>query len=148
MENLDVAVRFGKATLMPRANRARRAHLDRGPVKVTVDVHSLPGRAAGARRTHGEWHFLAMARTLLCLRKIAAWPLGANASHSMKTIVISLSLLILLLACGKLPEDPKHPKRPVLPGMSSALPASPFHEGDHGVGNRSNVAQRHSFRSM
>jgi hypothetical protein len=67
----------------------------------------------------------------------------------MKTIVISLSLLILLLACGKLPEDPKHPKRPVLPGMASAFPASsPFHEDDHGVGSRSNAAQRHPFRSM
>ena len=66
----------------------------------------------------------------------------------MKTIVISLSLLILLLACGKLPEDPKHPKRPVLPGMASAFQASPFHEDDHGAGNRFPAAQRHSFRSM
>jgi hypothetical protein len=40
----------------------------------------------------------------------------------MKTIVISLSLLLLLLACGKLPEDPHLPRKPVLPGMASALP--------------------------
>jgi hypothetical protein len=66
----------------------------------------------------------------------------------MKTIVISLSLLILLLACGKLPEDPKHPKRPVLPGMASTFPASPFHEDGHGSATRSAAAQRHSFRSM
>jgi hypothetical protein len=43
----------------------------------------------------------------------------------MKTIVISLSLLLLLLACGKLPEDPHSPRKPVLPGTASTLPA-PF----------------------
>ena len=47
----------------------------------------------------------------------------------MKTIVISLSLLLLLLACGKLPEDPHVPRKPVLPGMASALPA-PFDQDD------------------
>ena len=43
----------------------------------------------------------------------------------MKTIVISLSLLLLLLACGKLPEDPHLPKKPVIPGMASAFPGGP-----------------------
>lgn len=37
----------------------------------------------------------------------------------MKTIVISLSLLLLLLACGKLPEDPHLPRKPVTPGMAA-----------------------------
>ena len=41
----------------------------------------------------------------------------------MKTIVISLSLLLMLLACGKLPEDPHSPRKPVLPGMVSTFPA-------------------------
>jgi hypothetical protein len=47
----------------------------------------------------------------------------------MKTIVISLSLLLLLLACGKLPEDPH--RKPALPGTASALPF------DHGDGRGS-----------
>ena len=49
----------------------------------------------------------------------------------MKTIVISLSLLLLLLACGKLPEDPHMPRKPVLPGTASAFPA-PFDPGGGG----------------
>ncbi len=67
----------------------------------------------------------------------------------MKTIVISLSLLLLLLACGKLPEDPNVPRTPVLPGMTS--PAAPLHEGDGAglFGSRSAGAQRNSaVRSM
>lgn len=62
----------------------------------------------------------------------------------MKTIVISLSLLLLLLACGKLPEDPNLPRKPVLPGMAS--PAAPLHEGDGAglFGSRSAGAQRNS----
>ena len=43
----------------------------------------------------------------------------------MKTIVISLSLLLLLLACGKLPEDPHVPRKPVVPGMTSGVAADP-----------------------
>jgi hypothetical protein len=64
----------------------------------------------------------------------------------MKTIVISLSLLLLLLACGKLPEDPKMPRKPVLPGTASSL----LPETDGGVfGNRSAVLQRKpAVRSM
>jgi hypothetical protein len=42
----------------------------------------------------------------------------------MKTVVISLSLLLLLLACGKLPEDPRLPRKPVLPGTTSGLPVA------------------------
>jgi hypothetical protein len=67
----------------------------------------------------------------------------------MKTIVISLSLLLLLLACGKLPEDPNVPRKPVLPGMAS--PAPLLHEGDSAglFGSRSAGAQRNSaVRSM
>jgi hypothetical protein len=69
----------------------------------------------------------------------------------MKIIVISLSLLLLLLACGKLPEDPNLPRKPVLPGMGSALPTSPLHEGDGAglFGSRSARAHRSSpVRSM
>jgi hypothetical protein len=44
----------------------------------------------------------------------------------MRTAVISLSLLILLLACGRIPEDPGGPRKPVMPGVGKAmvLPAS------------------------
>lgn len=51
----------------------------------------------------------------------------------MKTIVISLSLLLLLLACGKLPEDPHLPRKPVTPGMASAFPGG---LSDERVGGR------------
>jgi hypothetical protein len=65
----------------------------------------------------------------------------------MKTIVISLSLLLLLLACGKLPEDPA--RKPMLPGVS-ATPASSSQRGDaEGLfGNRSAGVQRQSLRSL
>ena len=67
----------------------------------------------------------------------------------MKTIVISLSLLLLLLACGKLPEDPKMPRKPVLPGTASSLSASQDIDGGGLFGNRSTVLQRKSaIRSM
>ena len=70
---------------------------------------------------------------------------AAATGFIMKTIVISLSLLLLLLACGKLPEDPHLPRKPVLPGTASALPA-PFDAGD---GQRQASPQRHSVvRSM
>ena len=66
----------------------------------------------------------------------------------MKTIVISLSLLLLLLACGKLPEDPNLPRKPVLPGMAS--PAALLHGDGAGLfGGRSAGAHRSSaVRSM
>jgi len=65
----------------------------------------------------------------------------------MKTIVISLSLLLLLLACGKLPEDPKMPRKPVLPGTASSL--SPETDGWGLFGNRSAILQRkYTVRSM
>ena len=65
----------------------------------------------------------------------------------MKTIVISLSLLLLLLACGKLPEDPSVPRKPVLPGMAS--PAPLLGDGAGLFGGRSAGAQRNSaVRSM
>jgi hypothetical protein len=82
---------------------------------------------------------------------IAAPPRQLNTPATMKTIVISLSLLLLLLACGKLPEDPKLPRKPVLPGTMAVLPASPFHEGDGAglFGSRSAGAHRKSaVRSM
>lgn len=48
----------------------------------------------------------------------------------MKTLLISLSLLTLLLACGKVPEDPGRPKRPLLPGTAAGYgsPAPPATE--------------------
>jgi hypothetical protein len=69
----------------------------------------------------------------------------------MKTIVIALSFLLLLLACGKLPEDPRLPKKPVLPGMASALPAasSDRSEGPGLFGQDPPSPPRHSVvRSM
>jgi hypothetical protein len=67
----------------------------------------------------------------------------------MKTIVISLSLLLLLLACGKLPEDPKMPRKPVLPGTASSLSLFPETDGGGLFGNPSAVLQRKSaVRSM
>jgi hypothetical protein len=54
-------------------------------------------------------------------------------SSFMKTVVISLSLLLLLLACGKLPEDPRLPRKPVLPGTASGLPASSDPSGARGL---------------
>jgi hypothetical protein len=88
-----------------------------------------------------------MARTLLPARDTRG-PAALKCS-AMKTIVISLSLLLLLLACGKLPEDPNVPRKPVLPGMAS--PAAPLHKGDGAelFGSRAAGAQRHSVvRSM
>ena len=69
----------------------------------------------------------------------------------MKTIVISLSLLLLLLACGKLPEDPRMPRKPVLPGTASSASAQPSHEADGAglFGGRAAGGQRNSaVRSM
>jgi hypothetical protein len=82
-----------------------------------------------------------MARTLLPTRDTRG-P-AALKCYAMKTIVISLSLLLLLLACGKLPEDPSVPR------MSS--PAPQLNEGDGAglFGSRSAGAQRNfAVRSM
>ena len=40
----------------------------------------------------------------------------------MKTIVISLSLLLLLLACGKTPEEPRRPGNHPVPRTTATLP--------------------------
>ena len=87
-----------------------------------------------------------MARTLLWKRD----DLIVLPASSMKTIVISLSLLLLLLACGKLPEDPKVPRKPVLPGTASSVSASASAETDGGglFGNRVDVQRRFAVRSM
>jgi hypothetical protein len=50
----------------------------------------------------------------------------------MKTVIISLSLLILLLACGKTPEDPGRPGKNPVPrtGAVSAPTGIPSTEGE------------------
>ncbi len=40
----------------------------------------------------------------------------------MKSIVISLTLLILLLACGKTPEEPRRPGNHPVPRTTATLP--------------------------
>jgi hypothetical protein len=55
---------------------------------------------------------------------------SAEDSYTMKTIVISLSLLLLLLACGKTPGDPNRPGKNVVPGTSQPLSALPSGEGE------------------
>jgi hypothetical protein len=72
----------------------------------------------------------AVARTLLHRGDTRG---AAAAGFVMKTIVISLSLLLLLLACGKRPEDPHAPKRPVLPGMASGPAVSSDASGGRGL---------------
>lgn len=48
----------------------------------------------------------------------------------MRTVVISLSLLLMLIACGRTPGDPNRPGKNVVPGTSAPLSALPSGEGE------------------
>ena len=65
---------------------------------------------------------------------------------AVKTIVISIPLLILLVACGKTPDDPGRPGKNVVPRMAAPSAAADRAEL---FGEAPEPARRHSpSRSM